>query len=63
VSPAVEQGLTVAVTGPTDTFGAGLVPRLEDDDRVARVIGIARHPRYSGPEALRSTLEGDAPKA
>ncbi|WP_116452345.1 NAD-dependent epimerase/dehydratase family protein [Blastococcus litoris] len=37
-------GLTVAVTGPTGTFGSGLVPLLQDDDRVARVIGIARRP-------------------
>ena len=37
-------GLTVAVTGPTGTFGAGLVPLLQDDDRVGRVIGIARRP-------------------
>ena len=34
-------GLTVAVTGPTGTFGSGLVPLLEDDERVTRVIGIA----------------------
>lgn len=39
-----ERGLTVAVTGPTGTFGAGLVPLLQDDDRVDRVIGIARRP-------------------
>jgi nucleoside-diphosphate-sugar epimerase len=39
-----ETGLTVAVTGPTGTFGAGLVPLLEDDDRVARIVGIARRP-------------------
>ena len=37
-------GLTVAVTGPTGTFGAGLVPLLQDDDRITRVIGIARRP-------------------
>ena len=37
-------GLTVAVTGPTGTFGSGLVPLLEEDDRIARVIGIARRP-------------------
>ncbi len=37
-------GLTVAVPGPTGTFGAGLVPLLQDDDRIARVIGIARRP-------------------
>lgn len=36
--------LTVAVTGPTGTFGTGLVPLLQADDRVDRVIGIARRP-------------------
>jgi len=36
--------LTVAVTGPTGTFGSGLVPLLQDDDRIGRVIGIARRP-------------------
>jgi nucleoside-diphosphate-sugar epimerase len=35
-------GLTVAVTGPTGTFGVALMPLLQDDDRVDRVIGIAR---------------------
>ncbi len=39
-----ERELTVAVTGPTGTFGAGLIPLLQDDDRVARIIGIARRP-------------------
>jgi nucleoside-diphosphate-sugar epimerase len=39
-----ERDLTVAVTGPTGTFGAGLIPLLQDDDRIARVIGIARRP-------------------
>jgi nucleoside-diphosphate-sugar epimerase len=42
-SPA-DPGLTVAVTGPTGTFGSGLIPLLQDDDRIARVIGIARRP-------------------
>jgi nucleoside-diphosphate-sugar epimerase len=37
-------GLTVAVTGPTGTFGFGLLPRLEADDRVGRVVGVARRP-------------------
>lgn len=41
MSPA---GLTVAVTGPTGTFGSGLMPLLQDDDRIDRVIGIARRP-------------------
>jgi nucleoside-diphosphate-sugar epimerase len=36
--------LTVAVTGPTGTFGFGLMPLLQADDRVARVVGIARRP-------------------
>lgn len=39
-----ERDLTVAVTGPTGTFGFGLVPLLEADERVARVVGIARRP-------------------
>jgi nucleoside-diphosphate-sugar epimerase len=37
-------GLTVAVTGPTGTFGFGLIPLLQADDRVERVVGIARRP-------------------
>jgi nucleoside-diphosphate-sugar epimerase len=39
-----EGGLTVAVTGPTGTFGAGLIPLLQADNRIARIIGIARRP-------------------
>ncbi|MGD9701158.1 MAG: NAD-dependent epimerase/dehydratase family protein [Acidimicrobiia bacterium] len=39
-----ETDLTVAVTGPTGTFGAGLIPLLQADDRVARIVGIARRP-------------------
>jgi len=34
----------VAVTGPTGTFGFGLIPLLEADSRVAHVVGIARRP-------------------
>ncbi|TYP88518.1 NAD-dependent epimerase/dehydratase family protein [Blastococcus xanthinilyticus] len=68
------RGLTVAVTGPTGTFGAGLVPLLQDDDRVDRVIGIARRPfdpaargwtkmeyrqgDVRDPEALREAFAG-----
>jgi nucleoside-diphosphate-sugar epimerase len=37
-----ERDLTVAVTGPTGTFGAGLIPLLQADDRITRIIGIAR---------------------
>jgi nucleoside-diphosphate-sugar epimerase len=41
---ASETGITVAVTGPTGTFGSALVPLLEADDRIARIVGIARRP-------------------
>jgi nucleoside-diphosphate-sugar epimerase len=40
----VATGLTVAVTGPTGTFGAGLVPLLQSDPRVTRIVGVARRP-------------------
>ena len=43
-------GLTVAVTGPTGTFGYGLMPLLEADERVERVVGIARRPFDPAPE-------------
>lgn len=36
--------LTVAVTGPTGTFGHGLLPLLQTEDRVERIVGIARRP-------------------
>lgn len=36
--------LTVAVTGPTGTFGLALMPLLQADDRVVRVVGVARRP-------------------
>ncbi|HEU4656557.1 MAG TPA: NAD-dependent epimerase/dehydratase family protein [Capillimicrobium sp.] len=36
--------LTVAVTGPTGTFGFGLIPLLQADDRIGRIVGIARRP-------------------
>ena len=39
-----EAHLTVAITGPTGTFGHGLVPLLQEDERVSRVVGIARRP-------------------
>jgi nucleoside-diphosphate-sugar epimerase len=39
-----DTGLTVAVTGPTGTFGAGLVPLLDDDQRITSIVGIARRP-------------------
>lgn len=39
-----ESGLVVAVTGPTGTFGHGLLPQLQADDRVTGVVGVARRP-------------------
>lgn len=42
--PSTETGLVVAVTGPTGTFGFGLMPLLQSDERIARVVGIARRP-------------------
>jgi nucleoside-diphosphate-sugar epimerase len=37
-------GLTVAVTGPTGTFGFGLIPLLQADQRIRRIVGVARRP-------------------
>ncbi len=36
--------ITVAVTGPTGTFGFGLMPLLEAEPRIERIVGIARRP-------------------
>lgn len=36
--------LTVAVTGPSGTLGAGLLPLLQAEPRVGRVVGVARRP-------------------
>ena len=41
---STEAALTVAVTGPTGTFGFGLMPLLEADDRIGTVVGVARRP-------------------
>ena len=69
-----ERDLTVAVTGPTGTFGFGLIPLLQADDRVTRIAGIARRPfdpaaygwtkmeyrrgDVRDPEALRDAFAG-----
>ena len=71
---AGNEPLTVAVTGPTGTFGFGLMPLLEAAPRVGRVVGIARRPFDPGehgwskmeyrrgdvrdPDALREAFEG-----
>jgi nucleoside-diphosphate-sugar epimerase len=41
---SADQRLTVAVTGPTGTFGFGLIPLLQAEERVTRIVGIARRP-------------------
>jgi len=69
-----EAELAVAVTGPTGTFGMALMPLLQDEQYVARVIGIARRPfdpaeqgwtkmeyrrgDVRDPEALREAFAG-----
>jgi nucleoside-diphosphate-sugar epimerase len=40
----LDSNLTVAVTGPTGTFGFGLMPLLQAEERIVRVVGIARRP-------------------
>src|SRR3954468_15163824 len=66
--------LTVAVTGPTGTFGYGLMPLLQSDRRVERIIGMARRPfdpadqgwtkmeyrqgDVRDPDALKQAFEG-----
>jgi nucleoside-diphosphate-sugar epimerase len=66
-------GLIVAVTGPTGTFGFGLIPLLQGDERIERIVGIARRPfdpaqqgwskmdyrqgDVRDPEALRSAFQ------
>ena len=44
MAPGPENELTVAVTGPTGTFGFGLIPQIQADDRIVRIVGIARRP-------------------
>ena len=39
-----ESKLTVAVTGPTGTFGFGLMPLLQAESGIERIVGIARRP-------------------
>ena len=42
--PSATGPLTVAVTGPTGTFGHGLIPLLQEDGRIGQVVGVARRP-------------------
>jgi nucleoside-diphosphate-sugar epimerase len=44
MTPPPDDAMVVAVTGPTGTFGFGLMPLLQAEPRVARIVGIARRP-------------------
>ncbi len=54
-------GLTVAVTGPTGAIGRSVIRALEHDDRVDRILGMARRPFDPGALGWRKTLyrQGD----
>ena len=39
-----QSDLTVAVTGPTGTFGFGLMPLLQEERGSLAIVGIARRP-------------------
>ncbi|GAA2611361.1 NAD-dependent epimerase/dehydratase family protein [Actinomadura fulvescens] len=54
-------GLTVAVTGPTGEIGTAAVRALEDDDRVERIVGMARRPFDPASRGWRKTTyhQGD----
>jgi nucleoside-diphosphate-sugar epimerase len=72
--PTSSKRLTVAVTGPTGTFGFGLIPLLQSDRRIERIVGIARRPfdpagngwtkmeyrqgDVRDPDALKEAFEG-----
>jgi nucleoside-diphosphate-sugar epimerase len=55
------RGLTVAVTGPTGEIGRATIAALEAEDRVRRVIGMARRPVNPSTEGWLKTeyLQGD----
>jgi nucleoside-diphosphate-sugar epimerase len=55
----MDAGLTVAVTGPTGTFGRGLLPLLGTDERVDRVVGVSRGGAPADPVAGVEYRRGD----
>ena len=50
-----QQGLTVAVTGPTGDLGIALVSRLERSRRVKRIVGMARRPFDPSAQGWKKT--------
>jgi len=52
---ASQQGLTVAVTGPTGDLGIALVSGLERSRRVKKIVGMARRPFDPASQRWRKT--------
>jgi UDP-glucose 4-epimerase len=50
-----DAGITVAVTGPTGAIGTSVIRALEADDRVDRILGMARRPFDPAALGLRKT--------
>jgi UDP-glucose 4-epimerase len=50
-----QEGLTVAVTGPTGDLGVAIVSALERSRRVKRIIGMARRPFDPDEQGWRKT--------
>ena len=50
-----QDGLTVAVTGPTGDLGIALVSALERSRRVKRIVGMARRPFDPGSQGWKKT--------
>src|ERR671929_2082354 len=52
---AAQNGLTVAVTGPTGDLGIALVSALERSRRVKKIVGMARRPFDPASQGWRKT--------
>src|ERR687884_2382590 len=52
---AADNGLTVAVTGPTGDLGIALVSSLERSRRVKKIVGMARRPFDPGSQGWKKT--------
>ncbi len=54
---------TVAVTGPTGEIGTSVVRALEQEDRVGRVLGMARRPFHPASRGWRKTEYAERDRA
>src|ERR671927_1855413 len=52
---AADNGLTVAVTGPTGDLGIALVSALERSRRVKKIVGMARRPFDPASQGWKKT--------